>query len=276
MKKPLKIFHLLLFYLTALNPLVAQNASYKFYTPHDGLTQSQVQCIMQDSRGYIWLGTQNGVSFFDGVKFHNLTVRDGFPLPVTINIAEDTDGTMWFTTKNFLCHFDGKNVTYDTVLIPNARMYALNHFCIDNKGNKWLLNETDGLLYFNKKSEKKWQCISDEIKELRMVSQIYYSQKEDRLTLASNRVDSTLIYSFDINNKKLKLLKKIHKTSTMSIGHGVNNSRILTYNDSIFAMHDDTLTFKYKSKKNLQAAADAGGNTFIGINQFNNENICHA
>jgi two-component sensor histidine kinase/ligand-binding sensor domain-containing protein len=263
MKKALILFCLLLFYLTALNPLVAQNASYKFYTPHDGLTQSQVQCIMQDSRGYIWLGTQNGVSFFDGVKFHNLTVRDGFPLPVTINIAEDTDGTMWFTRKNFLCHFDGKNVTYDTIPIPNVRASDVNHFFIDKRGTKWLLNYSNGLVYFNKQGNKKWQCISDEFKELEKIGRIFYWQKEDKMILISNPSNSTQIHSLELSNKKLKLLKTTITSSSVNICYGFNNNRIVISNDSIFTLQKDSLIFKCKGKKGVNAAVDLGGNTFL-------------
>ena len=34
-----------------------------------GLSQSTVLCVFQDSRGYIWLGTEDGLNRFDGVKF---------------------------------------------------------------------------------------------------------------------------------------------------------------------------------------------------------------
>jgi two-component sensor histidine kinase/ligand-binding sensor domain-containing protein len=274
MKKSLILFYLFLLFLTALNPLVAQNASFKFYTPHDGLTQSQVQCIIQDSRGYIWLGTQNGVSYFDGVKFHNLTVRDGFPSPLMINIAEDTDGTMWFTTKNFLCHFDGKNITYDTVPIPNVRATDKNSFAIDKQGNKWLVNYTDYFLYFNKKGEKKWQCVSDELKELQKVSQIHYSKKEDRLTIMLSSNNSTEIQSLDLSNKKLKLLKPavMAMVSGVNISAGSYDSRMLIYNDSIFAIQKDTLIFKCKGINGLNAATYLGDNTFLMYSFFGKNN----
>jgi two-component sensor histidine kinase/ligand-binding sensor domain-containing protein len=268
MKKALILFCLLLFYLTELNLLVAQNASFKFYTPHDGLTQSQVQCIMQDSRGYIWLGTQNGVSFFDGVKFHNLNVREGFPTPMILNIAEDTDGTMWFTAKNFLCHFDGKNVTYDTIALPNVRASGWSRFCLDKRGNKWLLNETDFLLYSNKKGEKKWQCVSDEFKDLQKLNHIFYSKKEDRLTIMSFSNNSTKIHSLDLSNKKLKLLKTSTLTSGVNINSGSDESRTLVCNDSIFAVQKDSLIFKCKGKKGLSAATYLGDNTFLMYSFF--------
>ena len=34
-----------------------------------GLSQSTVLCMFQDSRGYIWLGTEDGLNRFDGIKF---------------------------------------------------------------------------------------------------------------------------------------------------------------------------------------------------------------
>ncbi len=69
------IFFLLLF-VTAFG--VAQNNELRPYTLADGLPQSQVYAIVQDSIGYLWLGTQGGgLARFDGEDFTIFNESDG-------------------------------------------------------------------------------------------------------------------------------------------------------------------------------------------------------
>lgn len=46
-----------------------RNLRFRHLTPNDGLSQSSVTCILQDSKGYMWFGTYNGLNKFDGYKF---------------------------------------------------------------------------------------------------------------------------------------------------------------------------------------------------------------
>jgi ligand-binding sensor domain-containing protein len=42
------------------------------YTKADGLEGNRVQCILRDSHGFLWFGTTQGLSRFDGVPVHEL------------------------------------------------------------------------------------------------------------------------------------------------------------------------------------------------------------
>lgn len=68
----------------------------------DGLPQSTVTCIAQSSDGYLWLGTQNGLVRFDGVKFR---VFDENNTPAIKNsrivqLFSGRDGTLWVGTEH--------------------------------------------------------------------------------------------------------------------------------------------------------------------------------
>ncbi|MEM9052650.1 MAG: two-component regulator propeller domain-containing protein [Bacteroidota bacterium] len=71
----------LLFLMTALvglfNISSAQTSNYISYGLEDGLPQSQVRAIQQDSEGHLWIGTMAGVSSFDGFGFDNLSKENG-------------------------------------------------------------------------------------------------------------------------------------------------------------------------------------------------------
>jgi len=54
-----------------------QRLSFRHYDIRDGLAHRRVGCIHQDRKGYIWFGTWEGLSRFDGYRFTNYAMRDG-------------------------------------------------------------------------------------------------------------------------------------------------------------------------------------------------------
>ena len=71
---------------------------FKTLDASNGLTISQINCILKDSRGYVWLGTPAGLYRYDGYTFHNFQCNshDGSSLPDSyiINIQETLEGTL--------------------------------------------------------------------------------------------------------------------------------------------------------------------------------------
>lgn len=55
----------------------AQQLNFIKYTVNDGLVANPVRCIYQDSKGFIWIGTFEGLSRYDGYKFTNYTTSNG-------------------------------------------------------------------------------------------------------------------------------------------------------------------------------------------------------
>src|SRR5882757_2645033 len=62
---------ILMFFLFVTTNSFSQNQSLKFehISTADGLSQINVFCIMQDSRGFMWIGTRDGLNRYDGYKF---------------------------------------------------------------------------------------------------------------------------------------------------------------------------------------------------------------
>ncbi|MCB9297947.1 MAG: response regulator [Lewinellaceae bacterium] len=83
-------------------PLAAQEyiARVEYFGVEDGLSHRQVNAIFQDSRGYMWMGTLNGLNRFDGYSFRSYTKeKDGLPFNEILAIAEDADGWLWLSGK---------------------------------------------------------------------------------------------------------------------------------------------------------------------------------
>jgi signal transduction histidine kinase/ligand-binding sensor domain-containing protein/CheY-like chemotaxis protein/HPt (histidine-containing phosphotransfer) domain-containing protein len=73
-------------------------------TMREGLSQSTVNCIFQDSRGYIWLGTESGLDRYDGYSVRQYRRERGNPHALASDyiwqIAEDRAGNLWLATDD--------------------------------------------------------------------------------------------------------------------------------------------------------------------------------
>ncbi len=82
---------------------MSQQFFFTNYPIEKGLSQSVVNCVFQDSKGYIWTGTQNGLNRFDGYHFEIFSYDPGDSTSISNNwiysIDEDHDGNLWICTK---------------------------------------------------------------------------------------------------------------------------------------------------------------------------------
>ncbi|MBN1118964.1 MAG: response regulator [Bacteroidales bacterium] len=79
-------------------------ALFDNYSVEDGLNDKTIHCIFQDSKGWIWIGTDFGVLRFDGYVFHKFTIdcHESKILSNTLirTITEDSKGVIWIGTEN--------------------------------------------------------------------------------------------------------------------------------------------------------------------------------
>ncbi|MCB9168919.1 MAG: histidine kinase [Flavobacteriales bacterium] len=76
----------------------AQQYGFVQFTTQQGLAQSQVRCIAQDTRGFLWFGTLGGASRFDGKVFVNHALQEDLP-DVQVNAVLTTrEGEVWLGT----------------------------------------------------------------------------------------------------------------------------------------------------------------------------------
>lgn len=104
---------------SALTTLLStgQQHSFVHYTTRDGLSQSQVRCMAQDERGYLWFGTLGGLSRFDGAVFTNYALQERLPNAQVNALWSDADG-LWIGAGEHLARFDGP--TFVPVTLPGS------------------------------------------------------------------------------------------------------------------------------------------------------------
>ena len=91
-------------------PVCAARLPLKTYTVADGLPHNTINCIVRDSRGFLWFCTAEGLSLFDGYRFTNFGVDQGLPHPYVTAILETREGEYWVATLDGLCKFDPRGI----------------------------------------------------------------------------------------------------------------------------------------------------------------------
>lgn len=81
-------------------PAAAQQLIFKTYTVEDGLVANPVRRILQDSRGFIWIATWEGLSKYDGHKFTNYTTINGLSHNMVNDMYESPDGKLYIAENN--------------------------------------------------------------------------------------------------------------------------------------------------------------------------------
>src|SRR5215212_8697052 len=87
--------------------------AFEHLSSNEGLSQSNVLCILQDSRGFMWFGTQDGLNRYDGYEVkvfrRDPSNRNTLSNDYIKSIAEDKFGNLWIATwGNGINKFDRK------------------------------------------------------------------------------------------------------------------------------------------------------------------------
>ena len=104
MKNALLIFAFLSFYLSSVHASVEIRSNK--LTTGDGLANNSIRYMFQDSKGFMWMGTVNGLSYYDGNSFVSIYPDPNLPVsladPRIRNMEEDSNGFLWIATLSSL------------------------------------------------------------------------------------------------------------------------------------------------------------------------------
>ncbi|MEO8522319.1 MAG: two-component regulator propeller domain-containing protein, partial [Acidobacteriota bacterium] len=114
----------------------------------DGLSQSSVQQILQDRKGLLWFGTQEGLNRYDGYRFtvHRARAQPGFLGDHDINaLIEDTGGDLWVGTSRGLYRYDLATGRFDGCASPVDSLEIIK-----------LVRSGDGRIFFAVSDGRLW------------------------------------------------------------------------------------------------------------------------
>ena len=127
-----------------------------------GLSNGQVNCIMKDSRGFVWFGTASGLNRFDGVRFKKFYSRPGnaqsLVNDVVNSLYEDGSGRIWVGTMTGYCLYDPRTELFDQHPEKWMRQVGMNgspsFVFVDSRKNLYVVVSGEGLYFYNEKMPK--------------------------------------------------------------------------------------------------------------------------
>ena len=162
---------------------IIENFNFKNITIEDGLSQSTVKTIYQDSRGYIWVVTDAGLNKYNGYEFkqykHDEYNKNSISDNYIIDIAEDKNGRIWISTINGLTRID------------TDKDEIKNYYSEKDNGN--LLNSN------------RWRLLTTKEGKLIVFGingvNLYDEEKDtfNSIALKENNLNTAVIYSEEVN-----------------------------------------------------------------------------
>ncbi len=160
LQKPpsLRLLYCLAFFMLFSIRAFTQNSNYFFrhITRDNGLITNEVTSILQDSRGFIWVGTLSGLQRYDGARFVTYSAHPHDPSSLQTDIIstifEDSRHRLWIGTGNgpyLLDRSTGVFYNYDAHCIDKQhRVISVWEFSEDVQGNIWI-NCSSGFFRLN-------------------------------------------------------------------------------------------------------------------------------
>lgn len=288
-KNLFKIF--LFFVLIGITRLVWSQSPYYYYKQlgiKEGLSQSKVQCVLNDHRGYLWIGTESGLNCYDRdhLKQYLHKPEDETTLPsnnITF-IAEDSLCNLWVATMNGICLYDRENDNFISLFNNGKPIYVASYLLVEGG----ILLGGSGAIY-------KYVYATNKLEPLYYAQDpAYYTpfwemiRYDDEHILLNSRWHG--IYTFNMKTCELKKVESFteknyasiyldsHKRLWVSVyGNGLycyEKDKLLKH----FTVSNSPLTYDVihdiiERDNQLWVATDGGGINIISLDDFSFTNI---
>lgn len=158
----MKIISKIILYLFVLiNLSYPQNAIFKSITTQDGLSSNDINCLIQDKFGFIWIGTDNGLNRFDGTEFKIFRNRQNNSNTISDNgiwsLYEDRSGNIWIGTKGGVVNKyspESEKIEHIRLTEKGSSSNSITAILEDNNGSIWIGTYSQGLFNYNPSTKK--------------------------------------------------------------------------------------------------------------------------
>ncbi len=141
-------------YLFSLSAILAQEYYFRHYEVADGISHNTIHCAVQDTHGFMWFGTKNGLNRFDGYTFKLFQNDATNPYSLGSNFVECldySDDKLWIGTDSGLFEYDLKTERF--YLLEITRDLPILDIENDQNGYLWFIGGST-LFKYNKKTSE--------------------------------------------------------------------------------------------------------------------------
>lgn len=135
---------------------------FRHYNIENGTSSNGISSIIQDSKGYIWLGTDNGLNRFDGTEFTFYQKKNplyqNFQFNMVNTLCEANENELWIGTENGIYLYDKKKNHFNhftTETKQGEKIHSwINYIIKDQEENIWIATQKQGIFQYNTHSNK--------------------------------------------------------------------------------------------------------------------------
>jgi ligand-binding sensor domain-containing protein/serine phosphatase RsbU (regulator of sigma subunit) len=134
----------------------AQTTSFITYGVEQGLVQSQVQNLVQDNDGNLWIGTLAGLSKYNGMSFVNYSRKDGLAEDWVTASYKDSKGDIWFGHwAGGVSRYNAKTHQFESLNLEEyTRFRTVTGIVEDQQGFFWIATEGSGIFIYDPSKNK--------------------------------------------------------------------------------------------------------------------------
>ncbi len=150
----IKRLMILFSFIIVINPCISQSHNVKFQSIHQGLSNPHVRCIYKDYKGFMWFGTSEGITKFDGTNFTlyiNSTTDSTSLVNNNVNaLLEDRNHNLWIGTTIGVCIYNREKDNFKVFKgIGRERFSYISALFEDKNGNIWIGSSGQGIYVYN-------------------------------------------------------------------------------------------------------------------------------
>lgn len=190
---------IIIFLILSGQRICAEQFRFIHYEIEDGLSSNTVRAILQDSRGFMWFGTENGLSRFDGHIFKSFLNNPNDSTSLGNNyiyaLYEDKQGILWIGSDNgiYLYNPEKEKFSFFSVQTDNGIIIQshINTITEDKNGNLWFATDGQGVFFYDTTNNRLTQMDLDSNR----ICTIFTDKKGN--TWASTSPSNNNLYLFD-------------------------------------------------------------------------------
>lgn len=199
-------------------------------TTKNGLSFNDTRCIIKDSHGYMWIGTQDGLNKYNGRDFkvyrHNFRNPNSLIDSRVSSLAEDKDGGIWIGTESGLSRLNPVNDSFvNYTHIEGVPSSLSNNFKVmvycDEENNLWC-GTHQGLDRFDRKSNSFLHynlAVTEKGEIAKSINTVLCIKRDSEKRLWIGTLDG--LFLFDEKNKTFKKYGAAHSSPTWSLDNSI-------------------------------------------------------